>query len=130
MENLGESKYQAVPFLASIVADKELDYLDRFPAVSALGMIPDPRSYDALLPVLTEADMRMRNWAVLSLGVVRDFRAVAPLTQALMDKESIVRKSAKLSLDMLGEDLIRTIRKRKTLFLPKGFQVERGSSLD
>jgi hypothetical protein len=69
----------------------------------ALGHLEDPRTVDALLGGLDDADSETRIYSIWALGAVRDPRAVQPLAGILSDADPGVRKMAAHSLGNLGD---------------------------
>lgn len=64
-------------------------------AADALGKIKDPRTVDALIPLLKNKNYLVRSWSAHALREIKDPRALDALMASLKDEYSLVRwKSA------------------------------------
>ena len=89
---------QAVPVLASLLADEQLSHLARF----ALEPIPDPSVDDVLREALGKLKGPSLVGVIHSLGVRKDAQAVAPLAKFLADTDPAVAQAAARALGRLG----------------------------
>lgn len=89
---------EAIPVLASLLADEKLSDMARY----ALEPIADPGVEDALRSALGTAKGRALVGAIGSLGMRRDQQAVGPLTRFLADADADVAQAAARALGRIG----------------------------
>ncbi|MCK4401746.1 HEAT repeat domain-containing protein [bacterium] len=100
--SMGEKATPAVPFLISVLKDKDLHV--RWYAASTLGHIEDSRAVKPLIAVLRkDKDSRVRECAAVSLMYLKDPRAVEQLIVALKDENKSVRYAATLALGSIKD---------------------------
>jgi HEAT repeat protein len=82
---------------------KGSDLNSRLSALTLLGWLKSPESFQPISTALRDADPRIRKAAADSLGELKDRRALAGLVQLLEDSESSVRYSAVVALMALRD---------------------------
>jgi len=90
---------KAVPVLASLLADEEMNHMARY----ALEPIPDGAVDDALLEVLGKLKGKPLVGVIGSLGVRGETRAVKPLAKMLKSNDAMVAQAAARSLGNIGD---------------------------
>ncbi|MBN2506751.1 MAG: HEAT repeat domain-containing protein [Verrucomicrobia bacterium] len=88
----------AVPVLAGLLADEELNHMARY----ALEPIPEPAVDEALRAALATLKGRPLVGVIGSLGVRRDFNAVGPLAPLLNAPDVEVARAAARALGSIG----------------------------
>lgn len=88
----------AVPVLAALLPDQELNHMARY----ALEAIPDPAVDEALRAALSTTQGRALAGVITSLGVRRDAQAVPALTGLLTHAEPDVAQAAARALGQIG----------------------------
>lgn len=91
---------QAVPVLASLLADESLSHMARY----ALEPIADPSVDAALRETLGKVKGRILTGIIGSLGSRKDTRAVEPLAQKLHDADPAVVEAAARALGSIGAE--------------------------
>jgi HEAT repeat protein len=89
---------RAVPALAALLADPDLNHMARY----ALETIPDVSVDHALLEALNELEGKPLVGVIGSLGVRKEARAVAPLAEKLNDQDPLVSQAAARALGQIG----------------------------
>lgn len=89
---------RAIPTLASLLADQELNHMARY----VLETIPDPAVNDALLKALDKLAGKPLVGVIGSLGVRGETRAVRPLSERLTHKDPLVAQAAARALGQIG----------------------------
>jgi len=89
---------EAVPTLAKLLADEELNHMARY----ALETIPDPAVDNALLVALDRLDGKPLVGVIGSLGVRGEVRAVQPLAKRLSHQDTMVTQAAARALGHIG----------------------------
>lgn len=89
---------QAVPALASLLADEQLSHMARF----ALEPIADPSVDEALRGALGKVKGRSLAGVISSLGVRKDPAAIEPLARLLADTDPDVAQAAARALGRIG----------------------------
>lgn len=96
LARLGTS--QAVPVLASLLADEQLSHMARY----ALETIRDPSADAALRGALDQLQGRLRVGVISSLGIRQDAQAIGPLARLLTDADPAVAQAAARALGSIG----------------------------
>ncbi len=89
---------KAIPALAALLADEELNHMARY----ALETIPDKAVDDALLAVLDTLKGKPLVGVIGSLGVRGETRAVRPLAKRLTHQDAMVARAAARALGNIG----------------------------
>lgn len=89
---------QAVPVLATLLADEQLSHMARF----ALEPIADPSVDEALIAALAKVKGPLLVGVISSLGVRKDPAAIASLAKLLTDSDPAVAQAAARALGCLG----------------------------
>jgi len=89
---------KAIPALAALLADAELNHMARY----ALETIPDKAVDDALLAALDTLTGKPLVGVIGSLGVRGETRAVRPLAERLTDQDAMVAQAAARALGSIG----------------------------
>ena len=90
---------KAVPALAALLADEEMNHMARY----ALEPIPDPSVDDALLNALGKLKGKPLVGVIGSIGVRRETRAVQPLAKLLKSNDTILAQAAARALGNIGD---------------------------
>ena len=90
---------KAVPVLASLLADEELNHMARY----ALEPIGDPAVDEALLDALSRLKGRPLVGVIGSIGVRGETRAVKPLAKMLKSNDAMVAQAAARALGDIGD---------------------------
>jgi HEAT repeat protein len=91
-QKLAEMGQEAVPYLLPLLSDP--DWVIRYRASEALGLIQDPETIDPLIDLTTDEKDHVRYMAAKSLGWMEDPRVVPVLIRLLSDSHSYTRKIA------------------------------------
>ncbi|MHC4742343.1 MAG: HEAT repeat domain-containing protein, partial [Planctomycetota bacterium] len=91
---------KAVPTLASLLADEEMNHMARY----ALEPIPHPSVDDALLEALGKLEGKPLVGVIGSLGVRGEARAVKPLAKMLKNSDPMIAQAAARSLGNIGNE--------------------------
>jgi HEAT repeat protein len=94
-----------------LAASASLEPEVRAAAAHALGRFPHPRSRDALMWLLADADASVRARAAHALGIMRAGEAVRALEGALDDPNEMVRLHAAMALRSTGGEGLRALRR-------------------
>ena len=89
---------RAVPALASLLADEDLNHMARY----ALEPLPDTAVDDALLRALGTLKGKPLVGVIGSLGVRGEARAVAPLAKRLSDQDPMIARATARALGHIG----------------------------
>ncbi|MBN2271998.1 MAG: HEAT repeat domain-containing protein [Sedimentisphaerales bacterium] len=90
---------EAVPALAALLGDEEMNHMARY----ALEPIKDPSVDDALLDALGKLQGKPLVGVIGSIGVRGERRAVKPLAQMLKSNDSMVAQAAGRALGNIGD---------------------------
>jgi len=90
---------KAVPVLAALLADEEMNHMARY----ALEPIKDPSVDDALLDALGKLKGKPLVGVIGSLGVRGETRAVKPMAKMLKSNDAMVAQAAARSLGNIGD---------------------------
>jgi len=99
---LGELGDRSVYPRLEEAARTDVDHSVRLAAISAMGGVKAPESYEFLVALLGEQDAGLRISAAWSLGELGDARAVPALQRAADDQQERVRVEAASALRKLG----------------------------
>ena len=99
---LGELGDRSVYPRLEEAARTDVDHSVRLAAISAMGGVKAPESYELLVALLGEQDAGLRISAAWSLGELGDARAVPALQRAADDQQERVRVEAASALRKLG----------------------------
>ncbi|MBN2137629.1 MAG: HEAT repeat domain-containing protein [Sedimentisphaerales bacterium] len=89
---------EAVPVLASLLADEEMSHMARY----ALESIPDPSVDEAFRAALGKLKGRQRVGVIGSIGVRRDDKATTALCRLFSDSDPDVAQAAARALGSIG----------------------------
>lgn len=91
---------KAVPALASLLADEEMNHMARY----ALEPIPDSSVDDALLEALGKLEGKPLVGVIGSLGVRGETRAVKPLAKMLKNNDPMIAQATARALGNIGNE--------------------------
>jgi HEAT repeat protein len=96
---------EAIPALTRVLADP--DWVVRYRAVEALGMIPDPAVDPLLLTALRDSRDHVRYMGAKMLGIRKVKESAVQLAERLTDENEFVRRAAAAALGAIGDRGVR-----------------------